>query len=302
MLRAAAKDKRLEVHVRAKQLIDAILAQASTSKSTGLELVLIPAGAFDMGAPPTERGRQAEEALHPARITQPFFLGKFEVIQAEYEKVVKARPSWFHDAADKTRGMDTSRFPVERVTWFDAIAFCNALSERDGYPPYYKVTDAKNVDGSIRTATVAILGGNGYRLPTETEWEYACRAHTTTAYSFGPGLTERQANANFVRSISYATTTVALGRTAKVGSYPPNAWGLHEMHGNVAEWCWDWRQPDGYAKAPLEDSHGPAEGLHRVLRGGSWLINIDNCRSASRFWQAPGEASYFVGFRVARTP
>ncbi len=304
-LRQAASDANLETSKRAQRLIESILSDVSTSKSIGLEMVVIPAGEFQMGSPVAERGRQADEAQHDVRITKSFLLGKYEVTQDEFHQIMKTAPAWFAKEAPgaaKLKKVETNRFPVERVSWFDAAEFCNKLSERDGYPPYYKFANIKRENGSIKNAEVSVAGGNGYRLPTEAEWEYACRARTTSRFHFGTQLLNSYANAKGVVNTSYGLLSSGLGRTAKVGSYRPNDWGLHDMHGNVAEWCWDWYSRDYPGKAPVTDPHGPGAGVHRVMRGGSWLVSDASCRSASRFWHPPGEGAYFAGFRVARTP
>jgi formylglycine-generating enzyme required for sulfatase activity len=274
-----------------------------------MDLVPLPAGAFAMGTPrPRQGAGRADEAEHPVRFSRPFLIGAHEVTQDEYRKVMKADPSWFSPAGGgkaKVTGFATGAFPVERVTWFDALAFCNRLSEMDGYPPYYRLDEVKTTGDSITGATIAALGGNGYRLPTEAEWEYACRARTFTAYHFGNLVrTGKEGNFKTIISGGYGgpDVEVDLGRTARVGSYPPNAWGLYDMHGNVAEWCWDWYGPDYYVKSPEVDPTGPAGGTQRVCRGGSWLVSYQNCRSATRHALAPDEAKDHTGFRVARTP
>ena len=155
-----------------------------------------------------------------------------------------------------------------------------------------------------RQAALTIEGGNGYRLPTEAEWEYACRASTTQRFHFGSSASYKKANFIARGPSFYGTRSKAksMGRTAKVGSYQPNNWGLYDMHGNVAEWCWDWYGEDYYAQSLRQDPQGPDRGRHRVVRGGSWLLNESGCRSASRFYLTADQRQYFAGFRVARTP
>jgi formylglycine-generating enzyme required for sulfatase activity len=307
MRRAAMTGDDMEVRGRAQQLVRVILINASKSKSSELELQIIDPGEFTMGSPERELGRRADEKEHAVRITQLYLIGTFEVTQEEYQKVMKANPSWFTKTADGKDAIgseDPSQFPVERVSWYDAIAFCNQLSELDGYEAYYKVEDLVRENNVIKSANVTIRGGAGYRLPTEAEWEFACRAGSKLAFHFGASNTGREANLKPGGSTGYGSVPnwKALGRPAKVGSYPPNREGLFDMHGNVGEWCWDWYDGEYYKVSPGTDPTGPAAGKQRVVRGGSWMVNEHSCRSASRFWQLPHESNYYTGFRVARTP
>jgi formylglycine-generating enzyme required for sulfatase activity len=303
--KAASENPDLETQRRAEALIKAIVPKTRKSK-IGLELAFIEGGELRMGSPPAERNRRADEDMHSVWLKGGFYLGIHEVTQEQYETVHGRNPSWFTNAGfgrDKVFGMDTSRFPVENVTWYDAIEFCNRLSQRDDLPPYYKLADVKRDGITMRNAKVTILGGNGYRLPTEAEWEFACRAFTEGPYHFNRTPTGREAN--FKSSVvtgGYGAGQLwqPLNRTEKVGSYPANAFGLCDMHGNVAEWCWDFYA--AYTETPRVNPDGAKLGTQRVLRGGAWLLPEVSCRSASRSMQAPGEYSYNVGFRLARNP
>jgi sulfatase modifying factor 1 len=305
--RAVASAKDDEVRSRAEQIMRAIMLDCRKSAATGMELELVDADVFQMGSPERETGRRPDEKQHRVRTTRPFLMGTYEVRQDQYEQVMKVNPSWFSktgDGKDKIVGEDPRAFPVERVTWYNAVDFCNRLSKLDGYPPYYELTDVEREGDALKRCKVAIAGGNGYRLPTEAEWELACRAGSERMYSYGNGNTGREANMKQGMGTGYGAPPAwkSLDRTAKVGSYRANRFGLYEMHGNVGEWCWDWYDKDYYAASPKDDPMGPAAGEHRVLRGGSWLVNEASSRSASRFFQSPQEGTYFSGFRVARTP
>jgi formylglycine-generating enzyme required for sulfatase activity len=304
---AAESNEQLEVRRRAERIIRAILRNAAQSKSTGMEFAVIDAGELSMGSAASEYGRRPDEAQHLARISRPFLLARYEVTQEQYQQVMKANPSWFAATSggkDKVTGQDTRRYPVERVTWFDAVEFCNRLSEQDGFSPHYKLEGAKREEGAIVRATVTIASGNGYHLPTEAQWEYACRAGSGSRYHFGDSTTGREGNIKSLPPSGYGAAPARpdLNRTTQVGSYLPNLWGLYDVHGNAAEWCWDWYGREYYAGAPADNPAGPRTGTHRVLRGGSWLVSNGSCRSASRLFLVPEEKTYHVGFRVARTP
>jgi len=297
----------VEIRLRAQQTIRLIMIGARKSKSTGLETTYIEPGMFEMGSSSTEPNRQKDEDLHQIRILRPFLLGTYEVTQDEYQQVMKKNPSWFSPGGkgkDKIIGYKSDRFPVDSVSWFDSIEFCNRLSKMDSYPEYYTTTEVKREDDAIRSATVKIVGGAGYRLPTEAEWEYACRAKSPLPFHFGRQNTGREANLKPGPPTGYGGGPAfnPLNRTTIVSSYPANLWGLHVMHGNVAEWCWDWYDKDYYLKSPKQDPTGPESGNHRVLRGGSWSVLEGNGRSATRFLLSPGETQYYAGFRVARSP
>jgi formylglycine-generating enzyme required for sulfatase activity len=247
----------------------------------GLKLALIPAGTFTMGSPAGEPERDTDELAHAVTITRPFYLGVYEVTQAQYEKVMGKNPSHF----TKANGGGPEH-PVDQVLWKEAVEFCAKLSELPAEQQ----------------------AGRTYRLPTEAEWEYACRAGTTTAFHFGDALSSKQANCNGNFPYGGAAKGPYLQKTAKVGSYPPNAFGLYDMHGNVAEWCADWYDATYYQKSPKENPPGPAQGAlytgfdadyYLVVRGGSWLDEARGCRAAYRFRYMPSDRYRLVGFRVA---
>lgn len=256
------------------------------TSSIGMQLALIPPGEFLMGSPQTEEGRRDDEFLHRVRITMPFYLGMHEVTQGEYERVMtlRANPSSFSKRGRYRNGLagwDTSRFPVENVSWETAQEFCANLSAR-----------------SEEQST-----GWTYRLPTEAEWEYACRAGTTTPFNCGSELTGRQANINGNAPYGTEAKGPYLERTTTVGSFAANAFGLYDMHGNVLEWCQDWYADAYYKSSPLEDPPGPSTGPLRVIRDGGWGTGAKDCRAARRCWHEPqfrGDGG--LGFRVVAVP
>ena len=261
------------------------------ANSIGMKLVRIPAGEFEMGSS-HEFGRDASEEKHAVKITKPFLLGIHEVTQGQFEKIMGQNPSAFSANGarkDRVQGMDTSQFPVDNVTWEEATEFCRKLSE---------LPEEKQA-------------GRAYRLPTEAEWEYACRAGTTTPFHYGESLSSTQANFDgddpylaMDEVIKGADPAKAKGpdlkRPAVVGSYAPNSFGLYDMHGNVWEWCSDWFSPTYYKNSPKEDPQGPETGTIRVYRGGSWYWFGAGCRSACRpTREGPAKRRETDGFRVA---
>jgi formylglycine-generating enzyme required for sulfatase activity len=218
-----------------------------------MNLVLIPAGQFLMGSPDSDSTTwDNEKPQHLVRISRPFYLGVTEMTQAQYERVMGTNPSRFKEA----------QLPVEGVSWEDAVAFCGRLSDKEG-----------------RT----------YRLPTEAEWEYACRAGSTTKWSFGEDVSSLNEYAWYSANSN--------GTTHSVGEKKANAWGLYDMHGNVWEWCSDWY--GGYASTAMDDPTGPTAGSDRVFRGGVRNGLARDCRSAVRGRSAPAVRSDDLGFRVA---
>jgi formylglycine-generating enzyme required for sulfatase activity len=250
--------------------------------SIGMRLVPVPPGEFTMGAATPETEFTTREQPHTVRITKPFSIGVCEVTQQQYHQVMGHNPSAFSAAGllnDKVQGLDTGHFPVDSVSWLDAVEFCRRLSD---------VPAERNA-------------GLVYRLPLEAEWEYACRAATTTPFYYGDGLNQGLANTSGDDPTGHAEPS-ALQRTTLVGSYPPNALGLHDMHGNVWEWCADWYDLDYYATSPASDPPGPdapgAEREGRVIRGGAWRYPDRYARSASRDNRDPAGGDVDLGFRV----
>jgi formylglycine-generating enzyme required for sulfatase activity len=233
-------------------------------------MVFIPPGAFRMGSPTNEVDRDPDEGPQTAvTISRGYWMGKYEVTQGEYLAVMGSNPSTFTG--------DTKR-PVESVSWLNATAYCAALTLRE------------RAAGRIGTNAV-------YRLPTEAEWEYACRGWTSTRFSYGddPGYT------NLTHYAWYGDNSGFM--THPVGQKSPNPWGLHDMHGNVWEWCQDWYFD--YAGGIALDPQGPATGSNRVIRGGYWYdwgVHARNCRSAARNYVMPLSRSNIISFRVVLAP
>ncbi len=258
----------------------AITPAAIMTNSIGMKLAAIPAGEFLMGSPESDaEANDDEKPQHRVNITEPFHIGVYEVTQEEYEKVMGVNPSYFSAkgrAAEEVVGLDTKRFPVEYIRWEDADAFCKKLSS----------LPREKTEGRV------------YRLPTEAEWEYACRAGTTTVFHFGNSLSSAQANFNGQFPSPGADKGPFVGRPTEVGSYEPNAFGLFDMHGNVWEWCGDWYHGDYYKGSPTDDPFDVAGSSDRVVRGGSWGSDAMNCRSRYRYNVLPVRRYQSRGFRV----
>jgi formylglycine-generating enzyme required for sulfatase activity len=231
----------------------------------GMKLKLIPAGEFLMGSPDSDKDASiTEKPQHRVRITQPFYLGVYPVTQGEYMQVVKKNPSY---------SQSEELCPVERVSWYDAVAFCNALSQKEGLPPFYEI-NGQSVEGPD-------WNGPGYRLPREAEWEYACRAGTTTRFSFGD-------DENALGEYAWYSANSG-DRTHPVGEKKPNAFGLYDMHGNVWELCWN-----GWVFGWVDDDP------RSVIRAGCFFHMAQFARSAARLWSCPWDRGSTHGLRVAR--
>lgn len=240
------------------------------TNTLGMTMIRIEPDEFTMGS---ADGADDEKPPHRVRITRPFALAAHPVTQGQYLKLVGKNPSRFSWS---------DNLPVEQVSWHDAVVFCNRLSERDGLRPCYEIQ---------RDRVSITKDGTGYRLPTEAEWEFACRAGTKTRYPFGD---DDKALGKFAWFSGNSD-----GLTHDVGLKQPNAWGLHDMLGNVWEWCEDWYSADYYKESPREDPRGPATAPFRVIRGGSWGVTAGYCRPAFRDWNAPGSRLSYLGLRVA---
>ena len=239
--------------------------------SIGLKLALIPPGVFRMGSPLEEEGRGEDEEQHEVTLSQAFHLGVFPVTQEQYETVMGQNPSFC--VANRGGCPD---HPVENVSWEDAVAFCLQMSGR----PEEK------------------QAGRTYRLPTEAEWEYACRAGAVGPFHFGAVLSGEHANFSSHFPYGGAERGPSVGRTTRVGSYSANGFGLYDMHGNVKEWCQDFYAANAYRESPRQDPQGPPAGQQRVVRGGSWANRAVDCRAASRGKLLPAQHHGNTGFRI----
>jgi formylglycine-generating enzyme required for sulfatase activity len=242
--------------------------------SSPTNMVWIPPGTFTMGSPMNEVDRDSDEGPQTqVTISRGFWMGKYEVTQREYQALMGSNPSYFTGDLDR---------PVESVTWYDATNYCGKLT-------------------AWELPAGRLPAGYVYRLPTEAEWEYACRAGTTNATAFGNSLSSTQANFDGNNPYNGAAKGPYLQRTTKVGSYAPNAWGLCDVYGNVWEWCMDWYSgslPGG----SVTDPKGSGSGSYRAARGGGWSNSGRVCRSANRLNGKPDSRYRDMGFRVVLAP
>jgi uncharacterized repeat protein (TIGR02543 family) len=252
-----------------------------------MEMVWIPAGSFTMGSPVSEENRFEDEGPRHTVTMTGFYMGKCTVTQEQYKAVTGTNPSGIKRAVDDE---NVGRLPVEMVTWYDAVEFCNKLSQLEGLTPVYTISGRTPATGyPITGATVtANLSTNGFRLPTEAQWEYACRAGTTTAFNNGADVNED--------TVWYNENSGNM--THEVGNKLKNAWGLYDMHGNVWEWCWDWF--GNYTSGAQTNPTGASSGVTRVNRGGSWYSSAQGIRSACRNADLPSSQYGNLGFRVVR--
>ena len=240
------------------------------TNSISMKFAYIPPGEFMMGSAPDEKGRAPDEGpQHLVKISRGFYMSITQVTRAQYMAVTGSNPGLRFLKPDK------AELPADSISWFNAVLFCRKLSEAEG---------------------------RIYRLPTEAEWEYACRAGTTTRFSFGDKDSDFPIYANIITVVVDPARQVGFkdgyNMMAPVASFRPNAFGLYDMHGNIYEWCSDWYGGDYYSLSPLVDPNGPATGSERVVRGGSWNCPPRQCRSAHRRGFPPHYKIHFVGFRV----
>ena len=233
------------------------------SKTNGTEMVLIPGGHFLMGD-----ADEIDAPVHEVEV-DAFLMDRHLVTQQQYEALMGKNPA-------RWKG---SRNPVEQLRWSDAVRYCNRRSERDGFQPCYDL-------GTLQCNFAA----DGYRLPTEAEWEYACRAGTASRYFFGDSPAKLGDYAWFDKNSG--------GHPRPVGQKQPNPWGLQDIVGNVWEWCNDFYDVDYYQVAPRRNPRGPDHGPNKVLRGGAWRFSADNCRSGYRYNESPGYADVCFGYDI----
>src|SRR6266568_3678424 len=266
----------------------------SVAAPADTNLVFIQPGTFRMGSPISEALRGLAEVLHLVTISRGFWMEKFLVTQGDYLAVVGSNPSYFRNGTDGTNQGGTGStitnelsHPVETVSWNDATNYCGLRTQQE------------RAAGVIPTNYV-------YRLPTESEWEYADRAGTTTAFYLGSGLYSGQANFDGYYEYDASVGTISnpsgiyLGQTTAVGSYAANGWGLYDMIGNVFEWCQDWY--GAYPAGSVIDPQGPVSGTYRVIRGGSWYYYPRYCRSAFRDYLNQDLKYSNIGIRAVLAP
>jgi len=237
--------------------------QTQTKTEFETSMVLLPGGTFTMGDE-----NEIDSPLHEVTVSA-FYIDTHLVTQEQYEKLMGDNPSRWKGKTN----------PVEQMRWSDAVRYCNARSKAEGLEPCYDLNTWK-----------CNFAANGYRLPTEAEWEYACRAGTKTAYFFGDDASKLKAYAWYEDNSG--------GKPHPVGTKPANPWGLYDMHGNVWEWCNDFYKVDYYQESPKENPRGPETGETKVLRGGAWKFSAESCRSGYRYNENPGYADVCFGYDI----
>jgi formylglycine-generating enzyme required for sulfatase activity len=293
----------------------------TSENSIGMIFQFIPPGEFVMGSGVVELTRVANEdkyydggnegPQHKVQLTKPFSIGRFEVTQGEWTAVMGRNPSFFAETGkgkSSIARLDTARLPVECVSWFDAVEFCNKLSSLERLPPFIELTQVRRNDqSSIQSADLRVLGGLGYRLPTEAEWEFACRAGTLSPFHFGTSSDGSESNLG-EGALGVPSKASYRKCTTSAGSYGANGFGLFDMHGNVGEWCEDVLHGGVYKDrgAVTVDPRGyqyEKEGREKywIIRGGAWQSNVIAGRSSSRNANRAYPGISRIGFRVAKT-
>jgi len=291
--------KKITLLLTAVFVLSAATLYAQTAPAN---MVRINGGTFTMGAPANEHDIfNNDDPPHQVTVSS-FYIGKYEVTQKEYQEVMGTNPSQFKGDS----------LPVEMLTWYDAVEYCNKRSEKEGLTPAYTINkdqrdpNNNNTNDKINWTVTWNKNANGYRLPTEAEWEYACRAGTTTTFNTGNNITTSQANYDGNFPYNNNAKGVYREKTTPVGSFAPNPWGLYDMHGNVREWCWDWYTPGSpssriNSEQTYIDPVGPDHGTYRMSRGGAWNYMAMHIRSAYQDWEiAPSKVSA-NGIRLARS-
>lgn len=264
-----------------------------SSPGTGMKLIAIPSGTFKMGTDKEEYpGDKDESPQHKVTLLRDYYIGVYEVTQAEFEKVMGYNPSTLKGSP---------RLPVETLTWYDAVAFCNRLSQLDHFNPAYTISDIKKDSFHIIDAYVTCdFNSNGYRLPTEAEWEKACRGGTLTPFPFGNNIKTSQAN--YDGETPYLLSEpkgLFRNKSIEVDSLVSNGFGLYHIVGNVFEWCWDYK--GNYSSYPQANPIGPEFGTERIRRGGAYTSPAHHMRSAVRHGVPPGAALFHMGMRVVKS-
>ena len=267
-----------------------------SSASVSIEMVQIPGGSFQMGS---NSGNSYEKPVHTVTLSS-FYMGKYEVTQEQWTAVMGNNPSNFKSSP--ASGEVQNKRPVERVSWYNALVFCNKLSMREGLNPAYKISG--NIDpaswGTVPNgrhptwdAVEIVAGSNGYRLPTEAQWEYAARGGNGSPGNY------TYSGSDTVGDVAWYSSN-SDSKTHEVGKKSPNSLGLYDMSGNVYEWCWDWFSESYYSSSPANDPGGAGSGSSRVLRGGGWDNSAVGTRSAYRYGNYPYNWGDAVGFRLVR--
>lgn len=280
------------------------------------QIVLIPAGSFQMGDSFGE-GDSDERPVHAVEVSA-FYMDKYEVTKGFGDDVASWAARNGYDIKPEGGSGKGSGHPVYNVTWYEAVEWANARSEREGLVPCYYTDDTQETVYRTGSVDVRVEGvkweGCGYRLPTEAEWEKAarggCEGHRFP-WCDTDEIQHSRANYNSSSQYKYDTSptrgynpackTGDMPYTCPVGSFAPNGYGLYDMAGNVWEWVWDWYDAGYYTRSPGSDPRGPASGSDRVFRGGGWLSSAYYCRVANRNGDSPGDGDYFLGFRLVRT-